>query len=519
MHVFTTTHGRVRGHRTAGGPVRVLGIPYAAPPFGDLRFREPRPAAPWRGVRDGGRFGPVAPQSARLPGAPGWAPGDEDVLTLNVWTSRPGAGSLPVLVWIHGGAYTFGSPAQPDFDGTELARAGLVVVTVAYRLGFEGFGHVPGGRSPANRGLLDQIAALRWVRENIASFGGDPGRVTVAGQSSGATSVACLMVMDRARGLFHRALAHSPVHSAHSPALAARTTAEVAAAAGVGTTAAALAAAPPQALLAAADRVADAYRLDPAAGPRHYDPVLYGPVVDGDTLPAEPLDALAAGAARDVELLVCHTAEEYWLLDAVGACAEVATPERFSAFQRDFALPDDLVEGYRRLFPGAGVAGLYLAILGDRSFGEYSRRLAGHHARAGGRTFRALFARRRPGSAGPVRAWHNADIPFAFGTLGDPRLAFLIGGPPNDADHDLSRRLRASWAGFAATGDPGWPPFTGTGPVHLWTTADTEPRTPPPDTRALWSGTGYAPLAPPPGVPGGPVRRGTGRRTPGSRRP
>lgn len=155
-HLFSTVNGRVRGRRTAPGVVAVLGIPYAAPPFGADRFKSPRPAPAWQGVRECVEFGPIAPQSAELPGMPSWSPGDEDVLNLNVWTGE-GAGddagsdadgahaqARPVFVWIHGGAYTFGASAQPDFDGTALVRAGLVVVTLNYRLGFEGFGHIPG---------------------------------------------------------------------------------------------------------------------------------------------------------------------------------------------------------------------------------------------------------------------------------------------------------------------------------------------------------------------------------------
>lgn len=201
MQRITTEAGAVAGRRSVRDPgvVELRGIPYAAPPFGAGRFRAPRPAASWDGVRDCTAFGPVAPQSAELPGSPGWSRGDEDILSLNIWTPGGGGDRLPVLVWIHGGAYVFGSSAQPDFDGTALCRHGLVVVTLNYRLGFEGFGHVPptgGGETcPDNRGLLDQIAALRWVRDNIAAFGGDPDRVTVAGQSSGATSVACRAVM------------------------------------------------------------------------------------------------------------------------------------------------------------------------------------------------------------------------------------------------------------------------------------------------------------------------------------
>ncbi|MEV0775616.1 carboxylesterase family protein [Streptomyces sp. NPDC050428] len=501
MDLFLTVNGQVRGRRTASGVVAVLGIPYAAPPFGPDRFKAPRPAPAWRGVRDCVAFGPVAPQSAELPGAPAWSPGDEDVLSLNVWTGeREGTreGARPVLVWIHGGAYTFGSSAQPDFDGTALVRAGLVVVTLNYRLGFEGFGHIPdadGSDFPDNRGLLDQIAALEWVRDNIAAFGGDPANVTVAGQSAGATSVACLTVMERARGLFHRAVAHSLVGPVYSRQLAADTTRLVADAAEVPVTAAGLTAASPDDLVRASDRVADRLRADPAAGPRYYDPVLYGPVADGVLLPADPLAVDPADRA-DVDLLVCHTTEEYWLLDAVGSSKKILTDSELGTFARDFGLPGDLVPAYRALRPDAPVLDLYLAIFGDMSFGEYSSRFADRHAHAGRRTYLSRFARKRVTEGGVVRPWHCADIPFTFGVLDAPEVAFLIGGPPTAEDHELSRRMVRAWADFAATGEPGW----GTDTVRIWGAQDEGDEGDQGDTydgfRAAWRSADYARVHP-----------------------
>ncbi|MFF6792075.1 carboxylesterase/lipase family protein [Streptomyces filamentosus] len=505
---FTTESGAVRGFWASDDVVAVLGIPYAAPPFGAARFREPRPPRPWAGTRDCTGFGPVAPQSAELPGAPVWSPGDEDVLTVNVWTparapARVSEGGLPVLVWIHGGAYTFGSSAQPDFDGTVLARAGLVVVTLNHRVGFEGYGHVPG--RPDNRGLLDQIAALRWTRDNIAEFGGDPGNVTLAGQSSGAAAVTCLMAMDRARGLFRRAVVHSPASPFHTRDIAAATTREIAAEAGCPATAEGLAATTPQALVAAADRVVAAYRADPSSGSRHYDPSLFAPVLDGDTLPTDPLAALAAGAARDVDLLVCRTTEEYWLLDAVGSCAKVTTDERLDRFAEDFGLPGSLVDGYRAAMPHAPVADVHLALFGDLVFGEFTHRLAEAHAGAGGRAYASHFDRRRGGEGRTaVRAWHCADVPFAFGTLDDERLAFLAGGAPGAEDRALSRRMVRAWADFAATGDPGWPPLAGDGTapsgIKLWA-PDDQPADHPPapaslPARTLWTEVPFPVLRP-----------------------
>ncbi|QIP83886.1 carboxylesterase family protein [Streptomyces sp. Tu 2975] len=503
MVVFRTNDGPVRGRGVADDVVAVLGIPYAAPPFGAARFREPLPVEPWTEVRDCTRFGPVAPQSAELPGAPSWSPGDEDVLTLNVWAPA-GATSLPVLVWIHGGAYTFGSSAQPDFDGTALARdGGLIVVTINYRVGFEGFGHVPadgdGTLHPDNRGLLDQVAALRWVRENIGAFGGDPENVTAAGQSAGATSVAALMVMDRARGLFRRAIAHSAVGPCWSAGLAREITARVAAAAGVPATAAALAATPPETLVAASDTVADDYRRDPASGHLHYDPVLYAPVADGDILPADPLAAVTAGAGREVDLLVCHTTQEYWLMDAVGSSAKITTWDGLKRFAADFGLPDDLPDRYRALLPDdAPVLDVYLSVFGDLLFAEYSSRLGEAHARAGGRAFMSRFDRRSPGTEEGVRAWHCADVPLAFGNHGLAPVEFLLGGPPSPADDHLSRRMLAAWAEFASTGDPGWQSLdsSGSGPARIWAPDDGEARTPLPDTRPLWGDFEYRPLEP-----------------------
>ncbi|MFD0273693.1 carboxylesterase/lipase family protein [Kitasatospora sp. NPDC127111] len=491
--VFRTTSGPVRGGGCVDGVTAVLGVPYAAAPFGARRFREPQPAPAWDEVRDCTAFGPIAPQSARLPGAPVWRPGDEDVLTVNVWApERAEEGGLPVFFWLHGGAHTFGSSAQPDFDGTALARAGLVVVSCNFRVGFEGFGHVPG--FPDNRGLLDQVAALRWVRENIAAFGGDPGNVTVAGHSSGGGSVACLMVMPRARALFRRAVAHSVPSLHHTVELAAAVTERIAAVAGVAPIAEGLLSAPPEALVAAADKVAAQCASDPVAAIHAFSPVLFQPVIDGEVLPADPLRALAAGTAADVDLLVCHAVEEAWFLHTVGAVREVTTEPELADLAEALDLPAHLLDGYRASMPDAPVLDRYLAILGAAQFGEYTTRLAEHHARAGGRAHLARFARRRDAA----RPWHTADIPFAFGNLDAVGADFLIGGTPDGHDRALSHRMLRSWADFAATGDPGWPALTTDAtPVKSWAVpADHLTDDDRGGLRALWRDVGFGPLRP-----------------------
>ncbi|NGO77618.1 carboxylesterase family protein [Streptomyces sp. YC504] len=463
---YRTTSGRVRGREPVGGVTAVLGIPYADAPFGPRRFRAPGPAPAWGGVRDCTAFGPISPQSAELPGAPVWRPGDEEILGVNVWVPE-GADRLPVLFWIHGGAYTFGSSAEPGFDGAALARAGLVVVSCNFRIGFEGFGHVPG--FPANRGLLDQLAALRWVRDNIASFGGDPGNVTVAGHSSGAGSAVCLMAMEPARGLFRRVIAHSVPGVFYAPELAAAVTARIAREAGVAPTAEGLLSLPPAALVAASDQVAAQCGTDPVTPVHAYDSVIFQPVVDGEVLAATPLQALASGTARDVDLLVCHAREEAWFLHAVGAIREVATEPELADVAVALDLPPHVLDGYRNLLPDAPALDRYLALFGDARFAAYTSRLAEQHARAGGRAYASRFDRRR----GPARPWHTADIPFAFGNLDATGAGFLIGGTPDTDDRALSERMRHAWASFATTGDPGWPRVTTSAqPVKLWAVPD-----------------------------------------------
>ncbi len=496
--IFRTTSGRVRGREPVDGIAAVLGIPYAAAPFGDGRFREPRPAADWAGVRDCTAFGSISPQSAELPGAPVWQDGDEEVLSVNVWTpdgTWGGDSSLPVLFWIHGGAYTFGSSAEPGFDGSALCRAGgLVVVSCNYRVGFEGFGHVPG--CPDNRGLLDQIAALEWVRDNIAAFGGDPGNVTVAGHSAGAGSAVCLMAMEPARGLLRRVIAHSVPAAFYAPELAAAIAGRVAAEAGVASTAEGLLSLSPAELVAACDKVSADCRTRPVTPSQAYDPVIFQPVVDGDLLRTDPLAALASGAAREVDLLVCHASEEYWFLHMVGAIREVASESELVDFAAALGLPAAIMEGYR----DGPVLDRYLALFGDARFSEYTTRLAEHHAAAGGRAHLSRFTRRRAAA----RPWHTADVPFAFGNLDVSGAEFLIGGAPDALDRALSARMLRAWAAFAATGDPGWPAVgEGAAPVRRWSVPDDDVRSDGGDMpRGLWRDVHFDLLR-----PGGAVTR------------
>ena len=209
--VVKTRYGEVRGS-VVDGVNTFKGLPCAAPPSGANRLRPPQPVAPWSGVRDALTYGPKPPQAPYPPEVsmilPELAVPGEDCLTLNIWSPDLGSAGLPVMVWIPGGMFEYhGTGASPWYDGSRFARDGIVCVTINYRVGAEGFLYL--GEGNANRGLLDQVAALEWVRENIAAFGGDPDKVTIFGESAGSMSVAMLLSMPRAEGLFRRAIAQS----------------------------------------------------------------------------------------------------------------------------------------------------------------------------------------------------------------------------------------------------------------------------------------------------------------------
>src|SRR5580692_11957074 len=292
--VVSTSAGRVRG-RIEKGIAVFRGIPFAAPPTGPRRFQAPESPASWDGVRDAAEFGPAAPQATMLaegggprPAAPAHA--DGDWLTVNVWTPDPAAARLPVLVWIYGGAYMFGASSEPGYDGTPFAQGGAVFVSLNYRLGVEGFAQLPG--APANRGLLDAVAALTWVRDNIESFGGDPANVTVFGESAGAGVIAAMLAMGQAKGLFNRAIAQSVPGSYFTRALAEDIARAIAEQAGLPLAFEALAAADPMRLasaqMALTARLAEFHRW----GAVSLTVTPFSPVIDGEVLPRSPWRAL-----------------------------------------------------------------------------------------------------------------------------------------------------------------------------------------------------------------------------------
>ena len=457
MSVVEIASGKLGGVDVGAAEV-FRGIPFARPPTGELRFRAPEPPEPWPGIRPADRFGRAAPQwGSVLPHRPLIDGGEtsEDCLYLNVWTPCADGGSRPVLVWIHGGALILGSGSMPLFDGSVLARRGdVVVVTLNYRLGALGFLHlrdVLGDGSDANCGHLDQIAALEWVRDNIAAFGGDPSNVTVFGESAGAISIAGLLAMPRARGLFRRAILQS---GAANFTQTRETASEVAKhfleAAGVDATSVArLRELPVEQMLAVQSRV-----LMERASERKI--MTFQTVVDGALLPRPPLESLRAGEARDVALLGGTNLDEWAFfasmdpttasLDEAALCQRVA--RMLDAVDDPERRATELVELYRTRRPGTSAQELEVPLVSDLMFRVPLMRLLELQAAHRPRTYAYLFTWRSP----TLGAAHLLELPFLFGSYADPGIASYV---PGEAEVDgLADRMQKAWLAFARSDDP-----------------------------------------------------------------
>ncbi|WP_329438292.1 carboxylesterase/lipase family protein [Streptomyces canus] len=461
--VVTTAQGAVRGLRQEDGTAAFLNIPYAAPPLGAGRFAPPEPHEPWGGVRDATVPGPNAPQSERKLGsidmAPyfgaGWSRG-EDYLTVNVWTPAVAQSDLPVMVFVHGGGFVAGSTRSAMYDGSAFARDGVVLVTLNYRLGIAGFLDLPG--APANRGLLDVVAALRWVRENIAGFGGDPDNVTLFGQSAGATVVGGVLATAEATGLFRRAIVQSGSGlGAFSTEQAARVTAAAAEALSIEPHVDAFAGISDERLVEAASQLAG---ID-LQTETHGDPLI-GLSPFSLVLDTQPAASVAAGLAADVDLLVGTNTEEGNLyLVPVGKYATSTAADVDEAAARSHPDPARLVETYRKSRPEASYAELRSAIMADALFGAGSRALAGAHAaHPESATYAYEFAWRSQALDGELGATHAVELPFVFDLADRPELngpSALLG--PDKPPADLADRVHETWIRFAATGNPGWDPY------------------------------------------------------------
>ena len=474
----TIASGMLVGGSSADGAVRSFkGIPYAQPPVGALRWRPPQPVQPWSGRRDTRAFGPSCPQEDRPAdslGNFGREPQNEDCLFLNVWSGARDAGERrPVFVWFHGGGFFCGSGSLPIFEGTALARRGIVVVTINYRLGALGFlAHPELSRESehgvsGNYGMLDQIAALQWVRDNIAAFGGDPQAVTICGQSAGSSSVNILTASALARGLFHRAIGESggsmsaPGRPGNGSLLRLADVEKIGLRAqehlGVHSLAD-LRAMP-------AEEIVRRWPTEGMSRP--------WPNIDGWVVPRPLYDIFSEGAQNDVAVLTGANSFEGSTRPASASWEALQ-----GALVTDFG-----AENARMIFD---------AYRNDGELADVSRVLAGHtifnwqnwtwarlHARTSRhRTFAYNFSQVPPLPAGrtfdaqssdKLGSYHTAEIPYVFGTLAARPWAW------RDADHRLSETMMSYWVNFISTGDPNgaglpqWPPLTADAPsvLHL----------------------------------------------------
>lgn len=460
----TTSRGPICGSAEADVR-RFLGIPFAASPTGPRRFAPPAPAEPWTDERSALSYGPgpIQPVDAlsKTLGLLGDFEQSEDCLTLNVFTPEADGEPRAVMVWLHGGAFQTGTAAGPVYDGVALARDGdVVVITLNNRVGALGF-LATGAPESANLGLQDQVAALRWVRDEIAAFGGDPGRVTVFGESAGAGSVVALLAMPSARGLFGRAIIQSAAPEGILSLDEASERASVFAQAAGGTE-------PDLEWLRSLD--ADSIPAYQSAceepGARRIG-MFFAPYVDGQILPTEPLAAIAAGAATDIELIIGTTAQEmqlYHLLPGFAEIPEAALPQYLAT--RVGGAAADAVERAAPLlaaYADASLVGLdkFFALETDASLFYPATRLAEAQAAHQPRTFMYRFNFPSAYEAGRLGACHALDVAFALGNT--TRVPDFAGS--DEATRRVSAAMLAAWSAFARSGDPSpagleWPPYS-----------------------------------------------------------
>ena len=470
--IVSTRSGRIEG-TTENRQFVFKGIPYAAPPVGALRWMPPRPVAPWTGVRPAKEFRPICPQNP-MPGPQMIAtlqvddPQDEDCLFLNIWTPGLDTARRPVMVWIHGGAFIIGAGSQTMFrSNTLVSRGDVVLVTINYRLGALGFmnlNEVTGGRIPSTgcEGLLDQVAALEWVCENIAGFGGDPENVTVFGESAGGMSIGCLMSMPAAKGKFQKGILESG---------AANTVSSLDDSAGAadqflkilnlkGKDVEALRALSVKQLMATQQKLGEIM----LAKDNRITP--FQPVVDGTAMPEVPILAIEKGSAAGVKTLAGTNLDEFKLFaipdPAYRRMDEAGMIQRLEAF-----IPPQyvsrVIEAYRkggaRRGEKIGPTEILMAIQGDLMFRMPALRLVEAQGRNNQPAYNYLFTWKSPVMGGVLGACHALEVGFVFG---NHDASFCGSGPEADV---LSAKIQDAWTSFARTGDPScasvgkWEPY------------------------------------------------------------
>ncbi|MBM6403051.1 carboxylesterase/lipase family protein [Phycicoccus sp. CSK15P-2] len=436
--------GKLRGIRE-NGVDRYLAIPYAAAPVGRLRFAAPAPVPGWPEVRDATAMGPTSPQNEMSPVSQKYLPNviipGDDYLNVNVWTPE-GAQGLPVMVWFHGGSLKHGSNALDGYDGRAFARDGVVFVSVNYRLGFEGFSVLDD--APENIGYADMVASLRWVHDEIVAFGGDPGRVTILGESAGGVAVANLLAGTHAGTLFQQVIVQSGMPAASSRRDAAVVTRSEAKMLGIPTTRTAFSAVPMERMLEA-DR---AVTRNPG---RMISGTGYAPVIGGPEVEKDPMAAVLDGAGDHVPVMAGWTSEEHTYFMLPGAFDRIGRL-LFGLVRLKFGATRNVVKAYRDAYPGAARGYLTAVMTIDRILRIPMHRIAdGRRARGAAPTWFYEFDWKSPVDG--LGATHAMDVPFVFDTLGSPDWPQFTG--PNPPQR-IADEMHAAWVRFATTGDPGW---------------------------------------------------------------
>ena len=454
--IVDTDKGPIQG-RVKNDVVLFSGVPYAAAPVGDLRFKAPRPHPGWEAVRPAVKFSPAAPQ---LPGEGmtnalpvRW---DEDCLYLNICTPALDDQKRPVLFWIHGGAYRSGQGAVPWYDGAEFAKNGdMVVVSINYRLGALGFANLRRfGESYSDsgaNGTLDQIAALQWVADNIANFGGDPSRITIAGESAGAFSVATLMASPLSEDLIQRAIPQSGAGHHTMPAATADIVMDkFMESLGVSDLAGLLSASPDDILKAQAqvEEIAAKGGIPELSGV-----MPFYPSEDNAAIPVAPITAFEQGAGSSIDVLVGTNKDESTLFIMPG---QLDTEDKLLASAQRVGGSQNLVDVYKAKFPDASIYDLAVQLQTDYSFRIPAIRMAEARFETKGKTFMYLFA--WESRAGHLKSTHALEIPFAFNNLNKAGVDAFIG--PGDLPQGVADAMHKTWISFIQSGDAGWSQYS-----------------------------------------------------------
>ena len=503
MTTVATTSGKIGGIEKMDC-LQFRGVPFAEPPVGPLRWKAPRPHPGWDGTRDCSEFGPICPQVAgtleRLGGRQRQTnPMDEDCLTLNIFTPAADDGKRPVMLWIHGGAFSTGSGRLPWYYGHNFARDGIVVVTTNYRVSAFGFLYLEEHfgeefRDSGTVGTQDQIAALEWVRDNISAFGGDPGNVTIFGESAGGMSVGTLLAAPGAKGLFHKAIPQSGAsHSSHKPETARRVTERFCAEVGVRLgDIDALRSLPVDRILEGVTQLGQIIASDNAElfGEDHAGSAMpFQPVFGGEVLPRYPIDAVRDGSGAGVPTLVGTTLEEWKLFTLMSGPDAIRVraprPLRNLCLQAGKSV-DELVAAYEARLESPSEVELRNAIETDRIFRIPAIRLAEAQVANDTPTWMYRFDWKTPAFGGRMGACHALEIPFVFDNLSAPGADAFTG---NVAPQELATNMHNAWVAFAKNGDPGWTPYdTERRATMLFDTKSEVADDPDADTRQLWDG-------------------------------